>query len=278
VRTVHPRPVRRQCPSKPGLQLLEARHEVAGQGRPLVLLHGCCCDRSWWTEPGSVEALRGDHRLLNVDLRGHGASDKPHHPAAYRAAALTADVFAVLDAQGVDRFAIWGHSYGGWIAWMTAAAAPQRVAAIITSGSWDPRPAAEEPTEVDAWDAALRHGGTSALVDLFRSDDGAAFEREFPPWAQAVTLRADPAALLAAHAPELWAEGITDPDLRSFPVPALLIAGELDDPDDDAAEVAALVPNGQRLRLPGLGHGGSCAASDLTIPTARAFLDHWFPW
>jgi hypothetical protein len=39
-------------------------------------------------------------------------------------------------------------------------------------------------------------------------------------------LRADPAALLAAHAPELWIEGIPDNDLRSFPAPALLIAGE----------------------------------------------------
>jgi len=41
--------------------------------------------------------------------------------------------------------------------------------------------------------------------------------------------------------------------------------------------VAAMIPNGQSLRLPGLGHGGACAASELTIPTARAFLDRWFP-
>jgi pimeloyl-ACP methyl ester carboxylesterase len=107
---------------------------------------------------------------------------------------------------------------------------------------------------------------------------GRAYDREFPRWARAVTLRADPAALLAAHAPELWTEGISGKDLRSFPVPALLIAGELDDTDDDAANVAAMIPNGQRLRLPGLGHGGSCAASALAIPTARAFLDRWFAW
>ena len=109
-----------------------------------------------------------------------------------------------------------------------------------------------------------------------RSSDGETFDREFPPWAQAVTLRADPEALLAAHAPELWTDGIPDEDLRSFPVPALLIAGELEDEDDDAAKVAAMIPNGQSLRLPGLGHGGACAASALTVPTARAFLDRWF--
>ena len=159
---------------------------------------------------------------------------------------------------------------------MTAAAAPERIPAIVASGAWDPRPEPEEPTETDEWDEALRHGGTSALVDLFKIEMGETFDREFPPWAQAVTLRADPEALLAARAPEIWTDGIPDEDLRSFPVPALLIAGELEDEDDDAAKVAAMIPNGQSLRLPGLGHAGACAASALTVPTARAFLDRWF--
>ena len=59
-------------------------------------------------------------------------------------------------------------------------------------------------------------------------------------------------------------------------MPALLIAGEFNDEDDDATKMAAMIPNGQCLRLRGLGHGGSCIASALTIPTARAFLDRWF--
>ena len=251
-------------------------YETVGEGRPLMLLHGWCCDRSWWTEPGYVEELRSDHRLVNVDLRGHGASDKPHEAAAYRMDAMTGDVFAVADAEGLDRFAIWGQSRGGWIAWGAAAAAPERIPAIVASGAWDPRPQPEEPTETDEWAEALRHGGTSALVDRFKTETGETFDREFPPWAQDVTLRADPEALIAARAPEIWTDGIPDEDLRSFPVPALLIAGELEDEDDDAAKVAAMIPNGQSLRLPGLGHAGACAASALTVPTARAFLERWF--
>jgi pimeloyl-ACP methyl ester carboxylesterase len=251
--------------------------DVVGEGRPLVLLHGLYCDRTWWTEPGYVDALENDHRLVNIDIRGHGASDKPHEAAAYTSNALIADVLAVADAEGLDRFAIWGHSYGGWIAWMTADAAPERVSAIATSGSWDPRPPEEEPTEPDEYDDAIRRGGMRALVDLFRIEDGERYELEFPAWAEAVTLAADPDAMLAASAPELWAEGLPDEDLRSFPVPALLIAGELEDEDDAAAKVAALIPRGERLRLPGLGHGGAAAASELTVPVARAFLDRWFP-
>ena len=164
-------------------------YDMVGDGRPLVLLHGWCGDRSWWTEPGYVDALRSDHRLLNVDIRGAGASDRPHEAAAYTADTLTGDVFAVADAEGLDRFAVWGQSYGGRIAWMAAAAAPERVAAIVTSGFWDPRPPPEKPAEIDGWDEALRHGGTSALLDRFKIDMGATFDREFPPWAQDVALR-----------------------------------------------------------------------------------------
>jgi hypothetical protein len=63
-------------------------YEAVGEGRPLVLLHGWCCDRSWWTEPGYIDDLRSDHRLVNVDIRGHGASDKPHEAAAYSSDAV----------------------------------------------------------------------------------------------------------------------------------------------------------------------------------------------
>jgi pimeloyl-ACP methyl ester carboxylesterase len=254
---------------------VKIRYDVAGEGRPLMLLHGWCCDRSWWIEPGYVEQLGSDYRLVNVDIRGHGASDKPHEAAAYTSDALTGDVFAVADAEGLGRFAIWGQSYGGWIAWMTAAASPERVPAIVASGAWDPRPVPVS-TEPDEWLEALRRGGTRALVELFRKSDGDSFDREFPSWARAVTLRADPEALLAAAAPELSTDGIPDEDLKSFPVPALLIAGELEDENDDAAKVATMIPNGQSLRLPGLGHGGACSAAALTVPTARAFLDRWF--
>ena len=102
---------------------------------------------------------------------------------------------------------------------MTAAAAPERVPAIVATGSWNPRPDLEMPTDTNEREEALRRGGTRALVDLFEITDGDSFDREFPSWARAVTLRADPEALLAAQAPELWNEGIVDKDLRSFPRP-----------------------------------------------------------
>lgn len=251
-------------------------YDVMGQGRPLMLLHGWCCDRTWWNHAGYTDDLQRDFRVINVDLRGHGASDKPHEPSAYHREVSVSDVLAVADAEDLDRFAIWGLSYGGWIGWMTAYAVPERIPALISSGSWDPLPGTDADwQEFDESEGeAMRRGGMRGLVDLFEEEDGEAFSTEFPPWAAATTLQADPAALLAIQARELVHEGI--PTLEGFPVPVLLISGEKEDPKNGVAASAAVVPNGQSLRLRGLGHGGACAAAELTLPTARAFLDRWF--
>jgi pimeloyl-ACP methyl ester carboxylesterase len=247
-------------------------YEATGQGRPLVLLHGWLSDHSLWSEAGFVDDLQQDHLVVAVDLRGHGESDKPHEPSAYRAEDFATDVLAVADAEGLDRFAVWGMSYGGWVAWMTAYRAPERVAAMISTGSWDPRPGSYE--DWVPWDEGelevLRQGGMPALVDLIEKDE----EFRFSPRERAMLLRADPQAMLACQSSELLVEGI--PTLEGFPVPTLLIAGGLEDPDGEAAITAGLLPNGESLLLPGLGHVAGCVASEATLPTARAFLDRWF--
>lgn len=166
-------------------------YEVSGQGRPLVLLHGWASDRGWWKEAGFTDDLQRDHRVVNVDLRGHGESDKPHDPSAYYREAVVGDVLAVADAEGIERFAIWGLSYGGWIGWMTACTAPQRAAVLITTGVWDPRP--WTPDEVtgfdDVWLEALRRNGTQGLIDEFAKEEQDAFLRDPPAWARAMFLR-----------------------------------------------------------------------------------------
>lgn len=256
---------------------VRVRYDVLGAGRPVVLLGGWGCDRTWWEHAGFLERLSPHFRLLNIDLRGSGESDKPHEPAAYRAERVIEDVLAVADAEGEVRFAIWGLSYGGWYGWMAADARPDRVAALISSGSANP-PAPE--SEEDWTDSGkvyvdtLRHSGTQGIIDLYRQEDAESYDREYPPWAEAVTLRADPLALSASQDRSLIDQTISVP-LEEYPVPVLLTTGELEDEDDVASRNAARLPRGQSLRLPGLGHGGACAASEQLVPVAREFLDRW---
>ena len=58
-------------------------YEREGSGPPLVLHHGLFQALQAWRDDGYVEALAGDYALILMDPRGHGASDKPHDPAAY---------------------------------------------------------------------------------------------------------------------------------------------------------------------------------------------------
>src|SRR5262245_11366858 len=248
---------------------MKISYEVAGEGRPLVLLHGWSGDRSSWTEPGYGDELGRDHHLVNVDVRGHGASGKPYDVAAYTWDGLADDVSAVAAADGMDRFSIWGQAMGGLIAWKMAATAPDRVATIVTTGAWDPRPKPKDPTASDAWVDELRQHGMRAWLEGETVDDESL-------WPDSVTLRADPEALIASGTAEMWTDGvIPEDDLGSCRVPALRFADEEEDESDDAGRVAATIRNGLSLRLPGIGHGASVTARTLTIPHARAFLDRW---
>ena len=76
-------------------------YEVVGHGEPLVLYHGLTGSGERWRDTGYVAGLENGHRLILIDARGHGQSDKPHDPAAYGRRRQAADVIAVLDDLGI---------------------------------------------------------------------------------------------------------------------------------------------------------------------------------
>ncbi len=76
-------------------------YTVDGDGPPLMLVAGTMMSARHWVDPGYVAALAGQWRVITVDPLGHGGSDLPHDADAYTAAGVTADLIAVLDAEGV---------------------------------------------------------------------------------------------------------------------------------------------------------------------------------
>ena len=67
-----------------------------------MLVAGTLCAAQHWRDYGYVATLAKDWRVINVDPLGHGASDTPHDADSYEAAGVTADLVAVLDAEGID--------------------------------------------------------------------------------------------------------------------------------------------------------------------------------
>ncbi len=98
-----------------------------------MLVAGTLCAAQHWRDYGYVAALARDWRVINVDPLGHGASDTPHDADSYEAAGVTADLVAVLDAEGVDRATVWGYSRGGWLACNLASRYADRVDRIVVA-------------------------------------------------------------------------------------------------------------------------------------------------
>ncbi|MCP4543422.1 MAG: alpha/beta hydrolase [Chloroflexi bacterium] len=109
-------------------------YDHIGTGPAIVLLHGGGSMRQDWHEAGYVERLQDNFTVIAMDLRGHGESDLPTDPADYTTDKMGRDILAIADACGVERFIIWGMSYGGRVSRYLAAQS-ERVAKIILMGT-----------------------------------------------------------------------------------------------------------------------------------------------
>ena len=115
----------RRATVAPGVQVA---YQDAGQGSPtVVLLHGAFSSHSDYA--AQVTHLARNHRVIAIDLRGHGQSDRPAD--GYRLRDIAADVLAVCDAAGVDRAVICGHSGMAIAALDCAALRPGLVAGVV---------------------------------------------------------------------------------------------------------------------------------------------------
>ena len=90
-------------------------YKIEGEGPTLILQHGYTMNLERWYQVGYVDALKSHYQLILIDLRGHGASDKPHDRAAYTWPVEVMDVLAVIDDLNISQTMFWGYSRGGGI-------------------------------------------------------------------------------------------------------------------------------------------------------------------
>jgi haloacetate dehalogenase len=125
---------------------------VGGTGRPIVLLHGFPQTHLMWRHVAAD--LAADHTVICPDLRGYGASDKPADPdgTAYAKRTMAADVVALAQSLGQERFALAGHDRGALVAFRAGLDHPDRITHLACLDVL--------PT-VDMWD--VMHGTTAAV-------------------------------------------------------------------------------------------------------------------
>jgi pimeloyl-ACP methyl ester carboxylesterase len=139
------------------------RGEVAGEGPPVLLLHGLTATRRYVVH-GSRMLERAGYRVAQYDARGHGASSPAPDRGAYDYDLLAADAVAVLDALGMERAALIGQSMGSATAVAVALRHPGRVRALAVV---TPAHRGAPSPNLDYWDGlaeGLERGGPEGFL------------------------------------------------------------------------------------------------------------------
>lgn len=220
---------------------IDLHYETAGQGEPLLLLHGLGSRSEDWQL--QLPAFAGRYRVITADMRGHGRTSKP--PGPYSVPMMAADVFGLLDGLGVESAHVAGLSMGGMIAFQMAVDRPERVRSLVIINS-GPELVARTFNE------RLRVGQRLALARLFKPARTAQFlgPRLFPKPEQkqlrqlfmAQWAENDPQAYRAAMR-ALVGWSVLD-RIGAIRCPTLVISG-----DRDYTPVAA--KEGYTARIPG---------------------------
>jgi pimeloyl-ACP methyl ester carboxylesterase len=110
------------------------RYVEQGTGEPVVLVHGLAASALLnWQVPGIFAALAKDHRVIALDLPGHGGSDKPEKPEAY-GSQMAEDVVLLLDHLHIQKAHVVGYSLGGMITVKLLTLHPDRVLSATIGG------------------------------------------------------------------------------------------------------------------------------------------------
>jgi pimeloyl-ACP methyl ester carboxylesterase len=210
-----------------------------GEGAPVVLLHGFAADTNLnYVRSGVFDLLLDEgYRVIALDSRGHGLSEKPHDPAAYGDDAMRRDVQALLDELGIERCVIVGYSMGAAVTLRVAMTDPRPVAvALLGAGE----------------NMADKQGGTvrrTSMAEAFRADDVEVLParvRAFREMADAI--RADRVALGALlDAP--WPDTATG--LDEVAVPVIVICGVDDDEVGSPDALASQLADAEVVLVPG---------------------------
>jgi pimeloyl-ACP methyl ester carboxylesterase len=213
-----------------------------GEGEPVVLVHGFASTKEVnWLNPGWVSTLtRAGRRVIALDNRGHGASAKLYDPAAYHSAVMAEDVRALLDHFGIPRADVMGYSMGARIAAFLTLAHPARVRSVVLGGLGI--------RLVDG--VGLPESIADALEAPSLADVGDPQGRAFRAFADQT--KSDRKALAACIRGSR--QTLSRQDCARLTTPVLVAVGSKDDVAGSAPELAALLPQGRALDIPGRDH------------------------
>jgi len=240
-------------------------YEVEGEGDSLVLQHGLTLNLEDFIRCNYTEKLRKRNRLILIDARGHGRSDKPHESDAYRLRNFVNDTVAVLDVLRVERSHFLGYSMGGGIGLGIGVYSPERFRSLIIGGWGMAETDSEVEIERRKMFVDMFGEGMEATVSILVRGD-----RVWPPGMKEDVLRNDPEALIASYSVREHV-GFKD-RLPLIDLPCLFYVGDQDYHYQKSKQTAEIIPGARFLSLPGLDHQEGLMSSEVVLPHIMEFL------
>lgn len=221
---------------------VEIAYEVWGEGAPVLLIHGFASNAFVnWRDTHWVKVLsEAGHKVIGIDNRGHGQSEKLYDSALYSAQTMADDALHLLDHLGIAQASVMGYSMGARITAFLTMAHPGRVRRAVFAGL-----ASRMITGV---------GGSEEIALALEADSASSVEdrgaRGFRLFAdQTKSDRRALAACIRSSRVKIKAEA-----LAAISVPVLVVAGELDDVAGNVDELVATIPNSRGVVLPKRNH------------------------
>ncbi|PTL81645.1 alpha/beta fold hydrolase [Vitiosangium sp. GDMCC 1.1324] len=214
--------------------------ELEGKGTPVVLLHGYMGTAGGaWVAPGFAQALAARHRVILLDQRGHGESDKPHEAAAYGERMVT-DVIELMDHLEIGKAHIGGYSMGGSMTRVLMARVPERFITATIGGAGVEETDEALKAEAEARDPKGTDPEEPQILERFNSameeqpePDYAAYEAVAIAWGT------------------WWPQPI---DLTRIDFPVQAVNGEFDNPYSRTMRMTRELSQFENVIVPGRSH------------------------
>ena len=216
-------------------------YEVDGEGPPVVLIHGFAASIELnWRAPGVIDAImKSGRKVVAIDCRGHGKSEKPHDPEAYRGTRMADDAINVMDHLGIEKADLCGYSMGGFLSASLLTRRPERFNSVILSGVGDILVTGSFPRE-----------RTDAIARALESIEGAQDNevgKQFRIFAERSGNDLD--ALAAMQ--RAGRSGFDGSKLAAVKLPVMVLVGEGDTLIVSAEKLAAAIPGAKHVKVPG---------------------------
>jgi len=251
---------------------VKIHYQMAGEGEPVLLIHGFSANiQAQWIAPKIFSRLAENYRVIALDNRGHGKSEKPHDREKYGMEMMN-DSIRLLDHLGIEKAHVVGYSMGAFITNKLLSMHPERFISATLGGAGWYRDTDTQMKFMDELAESLETGGgITPLIKRLTPAGSPEMTKEQLQGLNNMFLLINDAQALAAVIRGARALEIKEETLKENQTPVLVLIGEIDPLKDGVDELVAVMPHVKVVVIETADHMTAFASATF-IDELEAFL------